>query len=46
MGNGRMYRPQSIYFFFSKQSSWVANIIPMKWLNEPEKEGLAKGYWR
>lgn len=33
------------YDFFSKQSNLVGNIIPMKWLNQLEQEGLAKGYW-
>lgn len=33
------------YHFFSGQSSIIGNIVPMQWINQLEREGLAKGYW-
>lgn len=33
------------YQFFSGQTSIIGNVIPMRWINQLEREGLAKGYW-
>ena len=32
------------YGFFSGQSRIIGSIIPMQWINQLEREGLAKGY--
>ncbi|EOR95196.1 hypothetical protein ADIARSV_1684 [Arcticibacter svalbardensis MN12-7] len=33
------------YTFFSKQSSIIGTVVPLKWLNQLEREDMAKGYW-
>jgi hypothetical protein len=33
------------YKFFSKQSSIIGKCVPVIWLTQLEREGLAKGYW-
>lgn len=33
------------YQFFGRQSGIIGNIVPMRWINQLETEGMAKGYW-
>lgn len=33
------------YQFFGAQSRIIGTIVPMQWINQLEREGLAKGYW-